>query len=229
MTMSSAVQAGRRATGKAEKRDRIISAARRVFATRSFEEATTSEIARRAGIATGTLFLYAVDKHELLLMVFNDALDRITEESISAGVEAQSLSDDLSEFFRRRFEFWAKDVELGRLVTADVYASRLPRKDGAEMARARARQQRMLGALEAIITAYAVREGASLCEPATLVARAAHYLYIGELRMWLAAERPKATDGLRKLRALHDLHLRGAIVAPSERSGADQAALRRSS
>jgi AcrR family transcriptional regulator len=210
--MSSTMTLGRRESSKADKRRRIISAARNVFATVGFEQATTYEIARRARIATGTLFLYARDKHELLLMVFNDDLDRITEESLGAARPGTSFADELSEFCRRRFEFWAADIELGRIVTADVYASRGPGDYGAEMARAQARQQRILAALTEKVAAFAQREKVQLRDTPEVVARAIHYLYIGELRMWLGSERPKVAEGLRNLRRLHALLIAGIVT-----------------
>jgi AcrR family transcriptional regulator len=209
--MSSPAPLDRRASRKAEKRERIIAAARQVFRTRGFAAATTSEIAVRARIATGTLFLYAADKHELLLMIFNDELDRITEESIADSLKAGTLGDLLSAFFRRRFEFWAADPELGRLVTADVYASRLPAEVGTELARAQKRQKRMLSSLVDKIALHAVRENLELQAPADILARAAHYLYIGELRIWLASEKPNVRLGRENLRRLHDILINGAV------------------
>ena len=71
---------GRRERNKQDKLDRIMAAATALFAERGVSEVTTQEIADHADIGTGTLFLYAKTKGELLLMVQNslyaDALDR---------------------------------------------------------------------------------------------------------------------------------------------------------
>jgi len=71
---------GRRERNKLEKRERILAAASDLFAERGVDEVTTQEIAERADIGSGTLFLYAKSKGELLLMVQNahyaDALER---------------------------------------------------------------------------------------------------------------------------------------------------------
>ena len=63
--------AGRRERNKQAKFERIIAAAGELFAERGVEEVTTQEIADRADVATGTLFLYARTKGELLLLVQN--------------------------------------------------------------------------------------------------------------------------------------------------------------
>ncbi|MFD3621568.1 TetR/AcrR family transcriptional regulator [Streptomyces sp. NPDC058676] len=71
---------GRRERNKQDKLDRIIAAARELFAERGVDEVTTQQIADKADIGTGTLFLYAKTKGELLLLVQNvkyaEALDR---------------------------------------------------------------------------------------------------------------------------------------------------------
>ena len=82
-------QPGRRERNKQEKLRRITEAASRLFADRGVDEVTTQEIADAADIGTGTLFLYAKNKGELLLLVQNstytDALVRGTEEA--AGLD----------------------------------------------------------------------------------------------------------------------------------------------
>ncbi|MFE9438352.1 TetR/AcrR family transcriptional regulator [Streptomyces sp. NPDC006602] len=71
---------GRRERNKQDKLDRIIAAASELFAERGVHEVTTQQIADKADIGTGTLFLYAKTKGELLLLVQNvkytEALDR---------------------------------------------------------------------------------------------------------------------------------------------------------
>ncbi len=61
----------RREHNKEQKRERILAAASTLFMSRGVDEVTTQEIADVAGIGAGTLFLYAKNKGELLLMVQN--------------------------------------------------------------------------------------------------------------------------------------------------------------
>lgn len=78
--MSIAPPSGRRERNKQAKLERIMAAAEELFATHGVDEVTTQQIAERADIGTGTLFLYAKTKGELLLMVQNahyaEALER---------------------------------------------------------------------------------------------------------------------------------------------------------
>src|ERR1700720_2892986 len=72
--------AGRRERNKQEKLDRIVAAASELFAEHGVDDVTTQQIADKADIGTGTLFLYAKTKGELLLLVQNshyvEALER---------------------------------------------------------------------------------------------------------------------------------------------------------
>jgi AcrR family transcriptional regulator len=61
--------AGRRERNKQEKLDRIVAAASELFAEHGVDDVTTQQIADKADIGTGTLFLYAKTKGELLLLV----------------------------------------------------------------------------------------------------------------------------------------------------------------
>ena len=77
----------------AERQLQILKAAMAVFTRKGFEAATVPEIARQAGIATGTIYLYYPNKRELFIAVIKnliitapllDLIYRITNENISA-------------------------------------------------------------------------------------------------------------------------------------------------
>lgn len=65
------VSTGRRERNKQEKRERITSAARSLFALKGVNDVTTNEVAELADVASGTVFLYAKSKSELLLLAQN--------------------------------------------------------------------------------------------------------------------------------------------------------------
>jgi AcrR family transcriptional regulator len=207
---------GAREQIKLEKRQRIIAAASSIFTTNGYERATTHAIAKRAKVATGTLFLYARDKHELLLMVLNDKLERITEASVAALNGKGPLVEQLVAFYRPRFTFWAVDVELARAATRGIYASQDPGAAGSELARVNRRQQRLVDALAAAVEADARKRRVALRRPAATIADAIHYMYIGELRVWLNGKRPKAATALARLEVLFGL-LSGSIFEAAAR------------
>jgi AcrR family transcriptional regulator len=92
---------GKRERSKLEKRARIEQAAREVFAEKGFAAATTQEIAARAGVAAGTLFLYAASKEELLVMAFTADLDRAIEEAERTLPAGAPILDSVLHVFGR--------------------------------------------------------------------------------------------------------------------------------
>nr|BFE59445.1 hypothetical protein GCM10020063_039710 [Dactylosporangium thailandense] len=80
----------RRERNKQEKLRRITQAAQELFAERGEHEITTQQIADRADVATGTLFLYARNKGELLLLAQNASYARALE----LGTTAAGASED---------------------------------------------------------------------------------------------------------------------------------------
>jgi len=83
---------GRRERNKQDKLDRITAAAGELFAKHGVDEVTTQQIAEKADIGTGTLFLYAKTKGELLLLVQNSTYSHALEVGKAA---AESISDEL--------------------------------------------------------------------------------------------------------------------------------------
>ncbi|HJX79011.1 TetR/AcrR family transcriptional regulator [Glutamicibacter sp.] len=83
---------GRRERNKQAKLERIITAASELFAAHGVDDVTTGQIADAADIGTGTLFLYAKTKGELLLLVQNRHYAKALEEGQkAAGAKAEAL------------------------------------------------------------------------------------------------------------------------------------------
>ncbi|MDQ0643171.1 TetR/AcrR family transcriptional regulator [Microbacterium murale] len=84
-------QLGRRERNKQAKLDRITAAATELFAKHGVDDVTTQQIADAADIGTGTLFLYAKTKGELLLLVQNARYATALERGRSAAADAPDV------------------------------------------------------------------------------------------------------------------------------------------
>ena len=82
---SSRRPSGRRERAKQDKRERIMAAARDLFAERGISAVTTQQVADRADVAIGTLYLYAASKAELLIMVQNQKFAAAIDDGMSSG------------------------------------------------------------------------------------------------------------------------------------------------
>ena len=91
-----AVPAARR-TGAAPKRELILRAATDVFASRGFFNAQVADVARAAGIAAGTVYLYFRSKDDLLVSIF----ERTMRDGLDEGRKMVTAIDDPTERLRR--------------------------------------------------------------------------------------------------------------------------------
>ena len=67
-----------------DKRARILDAAVKVFAERGYFSSTVAEIARAAGVADGTIYLYFKSKDDLLLRLFDEKMTQLRAEAKAA-------------------------------------------------------------------------------------------------------------------------------------------------
>jgi len=87
----------RRDSTPGPKRDAILRAAIDVFAERGYFNAQVADVARAAGVAAGTVYLYFKSKDDLLVSIF----ERSMRESLAAGRAAVADLPDPRERLRR--------------------------------------------------------------------------------------------------------------------------------
>src|SRR2546427_6955952 len=79
------------------KRDAILRAAIDVFAERGYFNAQVADVARAAGVAAGTVYLYFRSKDDLLVSIF----ERTMREALADGQQAVASLRDPAERLRR--------------------------------------------------------------------------------------------------------------------------------
>ena len=105
---------GRRERNKLEKLDRITAAASELFSEHGVDEVTTQQIADKADIGTGTLFLYAKTKGELLLLVQNSSYAEALERGRAAAEETPEVLDAVMAIVRPVVECNRTQIDNGR-------------------------------------------------------------------------------------------------------------------
>src|SRR5881409_4453210 len=81
MTPPAALRRSPAATPPAPKREAILRAATDVFASRGFFNAQVADVARAAGVAAGTVYLYFRSKDDLLVSIF----ERTMRDGLAEG------------------------------------------------------------------------------------------------------------------------------------------------
>ena len=80
-----------------DKREAIMRAATKVFARSGYFNSKVADVAREAGVADGTVYLYFKSKEEILRSIF----ERNTGEAVRAGREELAKIEDPREKLRR--------------------------------------------------------------------------------------------------------------------------------
>ncbi|HEX2910010.1 MAG TPA: TetR/AcrR family transcriptional regulator [Chloroflexia bacterium] len=107
-------EAGLRERNKQQKLERIKQAAWQLFREKGYDATTTREIAEVAQVGTGTLFLYARDKQELLLLVYYETIESLIEEAFATLPEKADLLTRLMHIFSFFMNFYARDIDTAR-------------------------------------------------------------------------------------------------------------------
>ena len=111
---------GRRERNKQAKLERIMAAASELFAERGVDEVTTQQVADRADIGTGTLFLYAKNKGELLLMVQNAQYSAALERGRAAAESVPDVLDAVLSIVQPIVECNRHQIENGRIYLREM-------------------------------------------------------------------------------------------------------------
>jgi len=99
-----------------DKYHRILDAAIKIFADHGFHTSTISQIAREAGVADGTIYLYFKNKQDILFQFFTYKT-RIVFDNFKKAVEKEEKAiDKLKCLIRTHFEEFQRDRKM-----AEVY------------------------------------------------------------------------------------------------------------
>jgi AcrR family transcriptional regulator len=101
-----------RERNKLDKRQRIRDAAYTLFRERGFDDTTVAAVAARAGVAKGTVFLYASDKDDLLCLIMHDRLREAVDRQLASLPRRAALQDQLMHLFGGLFSMYAEHPKL---------------------------------------------------------------------------------------------------------------------
>jgi AcrR family transcriptional regulator len=201
-----------REQGKADKRRRIMDAARAEFVEHGYEAATTREIAQRAEVSTGTVFVYAKDKRDLLLQVVDDELHAVNIKGQALLTKSGPLLERLMAYFRLRYRYWASEPRLARPALRETAEFLAPDKtDDTDAHRFYARTPVTVGHIEDMVRAAQENGEVNATTPAHDIASLVFSLYLIEVRRWLRDDTPRLAAGIARLEVVLSLFFRGVL------------------
>jgi TetR/AcrR family fatty acid metabolism transcriptional regulator len=103
-----------------DKPQQIIDAAVRVFARKGYWNSRVSDIAREAGIAAGTIYLYFETKEDILITLFRDKMARFVSALWQAIAGEPDATAKLRRLITMHFEILEREPELAEVVQVEL-------------------------------------------------------------------------------------------------------------
>ena len=115
-----ATSAASRDRRRDEKRERILAGAVEAFAAHGFHRARVSDVAKAAGVADGTIYLYFENKDELLARIFEQTLERFWERGEPYVYEAEGADEQLRRLVELHLKFLGENRSLAAVFQVDL-------------------------------------------------------------------------------------------------------------
>ena len=101
----------------------ILEAAIKVFARQGFYQSTVAQIAREAGVADGTIYLYFKNKDDILVQFFNYRTKQVFDGFRAAVNEADNSLDKLRNLIHRHLMEFQRDRNMAVVYQVETHQS----------------------------------------------------------------------------------------------------------
>ena len=102
------------------KRERILAAAMKVFARKGFAGARVSDVAREAGVADGTIYLYFASKDAILISIFEEGMQGVID-GLAKGLKGMEDPRERLRFFcRYHLKTCEEDPDLAEVLLVEL-------------------------------------------------------------------------------------------------------------
>lgn len=102
------------------RRAEILNAAAAVFAEKGYPRATMKEIAARAGVVAGTIYLYFESKRDLLVAIADQLITRPVDQTLARADEMDTESF-LAGLIQERMQFARDNRDLLRALVTEIW------------------------------------------------------------------------------------------------------------
>src|SRR5438105_1129860 len=108
--------------GPGDKRERILDAAERIFARHGFFAAKVSDVAKEAGVADGTIYLYFKSKDDLLISLFERRMQQLNA-ALRTAVAGKPPREQLRAFVRTYLQLVHDEPAAAEVLTIELRQS----------------------------------------------------------------------------------------------------------
>mgnify|MGYP001813029574 FL=1 len=106
-----------------DKRERILKAAIKVFAKNGFYATRVSEIAKAAGVADGTIYLYFKNKDDVLITIFQDGLQQLLVILRDVAASDAPFDERIARIIELQLGLLEEQRDLAEVITVNLRQS----------------------------------------------------------------------------------------------------------
>ena len=107
-----------------EKYHQILNAAVKVFAEQGFFQSTVAQIAKQAGVADGTIYLYFKNKDDILIQFYEYKTKQVFALFRQAVEQGRTAEDKLRNLVKTHLEEFQKDINMAIVYQAETHQRR---------------------------------------------------------------------------------------------------------
>ena len=109
--------------GGVAKRERILRAAIKIFSQKGYFNSKISEIARLAGVADGTIYLYFKNKDDLLISLFEEKMGEVVADIRTRVADGDGALSRLRIFIRNHMDLLTREAGLIEVIQVELRQS----------------------------------------------------------------------------------------------------------
>jgi len=107
-----------------DKYQRILAAAVKVFAEQGFHQSTIAQVAKEAGVADGTIYLYFKNKDDILVQFYEYKTRQVFERFRQRVKEADTAVNKLRNLIYSHLEEFQKDKDMAVVYQVETHQQR---------------------------------------------------------------------------------------------------------
>ncbi|MBW2404347.1 MAG: TetR/AcrR family transcriptional regulator [Deltaproteobacteria bacterium] len=104
-----------------DKRARILKAAIKVFAKNGFYATRVSEIAKAAGVADGTIYLYFKNKDDVLVTIFEEGIERLLTILREVAESEEPFENRIQRIIELQLGLMEEQRDLAEVITSRTW------------------------------------------------------------------------------------------------------------
>lgn len=113
----------KRHNNKNGKHERIIEAATRIFAKKGFFQAKVADIAREAGVADGTIYLYFNNKDDILISLFEEQMKAVLDNMVARLSGENDPVRKLEQFALTHLKLIEENKDIAEIIQVELRQS----------------------------------------------------------------------------------------------------------